>query len=69
MFVKIFSYVWRHTDLDTKKEREFTWAFVMFCLWPQYQAFKLVKRIFTLKRTGIYRDNEDLKRQTQVCQR
>ena len=61
-----FRYIWRDSILDTKEEKRWTWILVIFSLWPQYQALKLLKRIFTLKRSGVYKDNEDLKRHTTV---
>ena len=62
----LFSYIWWDSELDTPQEKRWTWVLVLLCLWPQYQALKLLKRIFNLRRTGVYRDNTDLKRQTQV---
>ena len=63
------SYIWRDSNLDTPEEKRWTWLLVLLSVWPQWQAIKLIKRIFKYKRTGIYRDNEDLKRQTQVIKR
>ena len=62
------SYIWRDSKLDTPEEKRWTWLLVLLSLWPQWQAIKLIKRIFKYKRTGIYRDNEDLKRQSQVIE-
>ena len=62
----IFSYIWKDSDLDDEKEKKWTWVLVFLSVWPQYQALKLVKRIFKLQRAGIYCDKEDLKRQGQV---
>ena len=61
-----FRYIWKHSILDTEEEKRWTWVLVIFSLWPQYQALKLLKRIFKLKRGGVYKDNEDLKRHTTV---
>ena len=65
-YIYFFSYIWRDSNLDTAEERRWTWLLVLLSIWPQYQAYKLIKRIFKYKRMGIYRDNEDLKRQHQV---
>ena len=38
--------VWKKNDnLDTKKEKRFTWVFVLLSFWPQYQVLKLLKSI------------------------
>ena len=61
-----FSYIWKDSDLDTEEEKRWTWVLVLLTLWPQYQAVKLVRRIWKLKRPEVYRDNIDLKRQKEV---
>ena len=60
------SYIWKDSDLDTEEEKRWTWVLVLLTLWPQYQAVKLVRRIWKLKRPEVYRDNIDLKRQKEV---
>ena len=62
----LLRYIWRDSNLDDDNEKKWTWVLVIFSLWPQYQAYKLVKRIFNAQRSGIYCDKEDLKRQGQV---
>ena len=62
---KSFSYVWKDSGLDSEEEKRWTWVLVLLTLWPQYQAVKLVKRIWKHK-YGCYRDVEDLKRQKEV---
>ena len=62
----LLSYIWRDSNLDNDNEKKWTWVLVIFSLWPQYQAYKLVKRIFKAQRSGIHCDKEDLKRQGQV---
>ena len=62
----LLSYIWRDSNLHNDNEKKWTWVLVIFSLWPQYQAYKLVKRIFKAQRSGIHCDKEDLKRQGQV---
>ena len=62
----LLRYIWRDSNLDNDNEKKWTWILVIFSLWPQYQAYKLVKRIFKAQRSGIHCDKEDLKRQGQV---
>ena len=33
-------YKWYSTDFDTEKEKRFTWALVVTCMWHQYQVLK-----------------------------
>ena len=38
----LICFKWKTTDLDTPKEKKFTWLLVFMNVWPQYQIAKLI---------------------------
>ena len=42
-------YIWKTTDLDSPREKRFTWFLVLLNVWPQYHVLKLIMLIIRQK--------------------
>ena len=42
-------YVWWKSKFDRKREKIYSWIFVLLNIWPQYQVFKLILSIYRTK--------------------
>ena len=60
----ISSYIWYKCNLDSAKEKRWTWILLPLLLWPQYQALKITKGILT--KQGKLHDEKDLEREREV---
>ena len=59
-----YSYIWYTSKFDSAEDKKWSWIFVLFFFWPQYQAFKIIVGI--IKGENERGDDDDRKRQRKV---
>ena len=63
-YFTLCSYIWYTSKFDSTEEKRWSWIFVLFFFWPQYQAFKIIVGI--VKGKNERGDDDDRKRQRKV---
>ena len=58
-------YTWKSTDLDSSKEKRFTWLLLILNIWKQYQILKLI--FFILSKNSKQRVKEHQKKIHKYC--